>query len=371
MKWICLLLVLTMPGNLLAEERSYLLEGTIGPYEVFMNLSSDGVTGGAVYFYKSSLHDIKLRGIAVNDSIILYCNSYNPELNRQDTSETLFLKPEGNSASGRWVSNTGKSLQVSLHRVNLNEIKNPFANLSYVLDQKSEDAFNYLRIACMKIVSEKTEKRGKYTIEYVHIDKSEVRVPRVTSGCDKLIMDKINGLIDNACIENACMFFSCSSFLYELRGVFINDDMISINTFAEFDCGGPHPDGANESLNINVKTGTKLALEDILYLSPSTIPATESDEWLTYRDQVFAPKLIALLKKLFPAQMKDKGADDDCDYSRSDVWSFSEWYIMDKGLYLLPQFPHVSGPCRDPGWSIIPFSVLKKYANPVSGITLP
>ena len=367
--FILVLLLLTL--QLQASEKSYLLEGNVGPYPIIMNLSTDGETCGAVYFYQSSLHDIHLSGTTTGNKLTLYCNSYNKNLKRNDTSETITLELTGNNAAGGWVSNEHKKLDVNLHTVNLATVVNPFARLPYVIGQKAEDTYNYMRTASMKLKGDSIVKVGNITLEYVRVGKCPVVYPRIADGCDKEIMDKVNKLINNTLIENTCMFFSCSSYDFKLKSVFINKDVLSINTYTDYYCGGAYPDYGNDPLNLNLKTGNKLNLEDVLYLSNANVPSSESVEWLTYRGDVFAPKLIALLNSLYPKKMKEHGEDANCDYNSKEPWSFPNWYLTDKGLHLLPDFPHAAGICRNPGWSVIPFAELKKHQNPKSGITLP
>ena len=370
MKIARIIAILLLSLQLHATEKSYLFEGNVGPYPIIMNLSTDGETCGAVYFYQSSLHDIHLSGKASGNILTLYCDSYNKKLKKNDTSETITLKVNGNNAVGSWVNNEGKKLEVTLHTVNLATVTNPFAKLPYVIGQKAENTYNYMRIASMKLVGDSLVKVGNITLEYVHIGKSKVIYPRIADGCDKEIMKKVNKLIENTLIESTCMFFSCSSFDFKLQSVFINKDVLSVNTYTDYYCGGAYPDYGNDPLNLNLKTGNKLNLEDILYLSSADVPSSETEEWLTYRGDVFAPKLIDLLKNLYPKQMKGKGEDAVCNYNTKEAWSFPNWYLTEKGLHLLPDFPHVAGICRNPGWSVIPFAELKKHHNPKSGISI-
>ena len=371
MRLSSIIALLLLSCQLQAAEKSFLLEGNVGPYPVIMNLSTDGETCGAVYFYQSSLHDIHLEGSANGNKLTLYCNSYNKKLKRNDTSETITVEVFGNNASGSWVNNEGKKLEVSLHTVNLATVVNPFFKLPYVIGQKAEDTYNYMRTASMKLKGDSLVKVGNITLEYVHIGKSPVMYPRIADGCDKEIMEKVNKLINNTLIENTCMYFSCSSYDFKLKNVFINTDVLSINTYTDYYCGGAYPDYGNDPLNLNLKTGNKLNLEDLLYLSNTDVPSSESEKWLTYRGDVFAPKLIDLLRNLYPKKMKEHGEDATCNYNTKEAWSFPNWYITEKGLHLLPDFPHAAGICRNPGWSIIPFTEFKKHQNPKSGITLP
>jgi hypothetical protein len=80
------------------------------------------------------------------------------------------------------------------------------------------------------------------------------------------------------------------------------------------------------------------------------------------RDKLFAPGLIALLRRYHPQEMKPPkaGDEDDCDYTQTDVWNFPAWSLGSKGLWVGAIFPRVMRPCDSPDWAIIPWSALKR-----------
>lgn len=90
------------------------------------------------------------------------------------------------------------------------------------------------------------------------------------------------------------------------------------------------------------------------------MPAQGSDAWYSYRDKVFAPALVALLRGYHPQEMAPpkKDDDDDCDYTQSDVWYFPSWSLSAKGLWVGASFPRVARACDGPEWAIIPWPAL-------------
>ena len=367
MKYFLSLLLTILLTKAFAGNNTYLLEGTIGSYPIVMNLNYDDSTSSAAYFYKSAKKDMQLTGITVGIHIILYAERWNEKIKRNDTSETITLKIEGKGAFfGTWENNKHEKLEVSLKAVEINNVHNPFAALPYVKAQKTEDPYNYMRITAMPVVKDSVVKQGKFTLEYVHVENTGVYSLRIAG--NDVVTDKINEILTNALLESAAKYFSCSSYTYTIRHLFISDDVISVHAFEEYSCGGAHPDYDNIPVNINAKTGEALALEDILYLHEGTIPVTESDEWLTYRHDIYGPALLELMKDLYPKHMKDK---DPCDYTQNYIWDYPKWYLTEEGLHLSPEFPHVVAICRDPEWSVIPYKTLRKYKNTKNEISLP
>lgn len=366
MKYIFSLLLTLLLARANAQNNAVLLEGTIGNNLIVMNLNFDDSTSTATYFYKSAKKDIQLIGTTVGVHIFLYAEKWNAKTKKTDTVETITLRQTGKSTfTGTW-ENRHEKLDVSLKAANISNAHSPFDALPYVKAQRADDPYSYLRIAEMQLVKDSVAKQGRFMLEYIHVANANVYSFRLIG--DDAVTNKINAILANALVESAERYFSCSSYTHAIRHLFINNDVISVHAFEDYNCGGAHPDFENIPLNINAKTGEPLALEDILYLHDGGIPVPESDEWIAYRRNVYGPALLSLMKDLYPKHMKDK---EPCDYTQSYIWEYPKWYLTNDGLYLSPEFPHVVAICRDPEWSVIPYKTLKKYKNPRSEISLP
>jgi len=367
MKYIFSLLLTLLLANANAQNNTGLLEGAIGNNPIVMNLNFDDSTSTATYFYKSAKKDIQLTGTTVGVHIFLYAEIWNAKTKKTDTSETIILKQTAkNTFTGTWENSKHEQLDVSLNAADISNAHSLFDALPYVKAQRADDPYSYLRIAAMQLVKDSTVKQGRFTLEYVHVENANVYSFRLAG--NDAATDKINATLTNALVESAARYFSCSSYTYAIRHLFINDDVISVHAFEDYNCGGAHPDFENIPLNINAKTGEPLALEDVLYLRDEDIPVPESDEWIAYRRNIYGPALLSLVKDLYPKHMKDK---EPCDYTQSYIWEYPKWYLTNEGLYLSPEFPHVVAICRDPEWSVIPYKTLKKYRNPKSEISFP
>jgi hypothetical protein len=116
-----------------------------------------------------------------------------------------------------------------------------------------------------------------------------------------------------------------------------------------------------------------LRLDDVVWFGKTKPPKEDSDAWFDYRDTVFGPKVVQLLKQLYPSDMTASAENDNeqCDYTDPDVWNFPTWQLTKKGLYLGAIFARAERVCDNPGWSVIPYKALKPYLNPASRLKLP
>ncbi len=216
-----------------------------------------------------------------------------------------------------------------------------------------------------------TEKKGSYTIRKFGIPHTSVSYFNITGGLDSAVAEKVNALLDEEALSLAEGECSCTSpldmasYSSEVVHTFFGPHVISVVTNIAYDCGGPHPDEALSTLNINTATGELLELGDVLCL----LKGIEGPD-VQHSDD-YAEQLIGLLKRLFPAHMKAGASGEGCDYTDQMCWQYASWYFTSQGLHLSPSFPHIVAECADEEWSTIPYSEVKKYPNPKKKITLP
>ncbi len=356
-----------------AEE--FLLTGTIGKHPVILNIMVDGNDAEGNYCYHSSAIDIPLKGESAQDGMLLYVIRNSAKTGYDDTAEVFKIThTAGQGWVGKWTNRKGKVLDIVLRPANVTAIKHPYAHLPVVKKYFSSNKYNYLRSASLPIIADTgLTTNGKYKLKYYHLKNSPIFMFEIVSGLDNVIAAKVNDLLRNNFIDNASEFCSClgadtPDYQYDIDNVYLTDNILSINVMVEFYClQAAHPDGGNVPLTIDLKTGNQLVLEDVLYLS-GPAPSPNTVKWGHYREKIYGPKLLALLKKLYSKQLE---ANEECDYNSSDPWAFAEFYITQNGLYLSPSFPHVAAPCRNPEWAYIPFDLLKKYKHPAKHIVWP
>ena len=110
-----------------------------------------------------------------------------------------------------------------------------------------------------------------------------------------------------------------AEFLQDVTPTFISPSVISLNISTSYDCGGAHPDFGDSPLNIDVKTGHPLSLEDVLWVGEGQPilhadryrggdqPLTEAEDAARskYQREIFKPWLIKQLTALYPDEMKE------------------------------------------------------------------
>ena len=135
---------------------------------------------------------------------------------------------------------------------------------------------------------------------------------------------------------------------------------MSFYTSSSYFCGGAHPDFEEKDYTFDVKDKFKaLTLEDFIYFKEGNPPAENRDAWMNYRTKTFGPKLVQILKKLFPKDMKQ---DAECEPSEpSDFWNFCNWNLTPKGLAVGSTPPYAAKQCWQ-GFTI-PYETLNKYGK--------
>jgi hypothetical protein len=364
-----ILILLLFSVDLNAKENSILLEGHIGEFPIVLIISQRQDIWFGSYFYKSFKKDIEFTGKTVKNELLLSATKWDSKSQGQKTIETLHLKwGTDSSLAGRWLNNRKKELSVSLQKLKIDEVQNPFENFPEVKRMKVEEPYSYVRTSFIRLDRDSIVIKGKYTFEYLKADHSNIYFPVLLDGSAHV--DKVRNIMLQYLVTTANSYYSCSYFNYRLVENYTHGNLISIRFNTDYYCGGAYPDNCINVININTQTGRELQLEDVLYLHKGSRPKYATDEWNDYRVQIFEPLLMKLLCKLYPLQMK---SDDnaDCDYSREYTWAFSQWYMNHRGLNICPNFPHVAAVCREPQWCIIPYSELKKFRNPHVKLNLP
>lgn len=354
-----------------------LLKGKIGAYPVIMELNSfDDTVAYARYFYESKRKDIELNGtIGKDGSIAVVCyNNYEQEFDSK--SEKLELKKTKNGYAGTW-STTQKTLPVNLYSFSVDSIKNPFSGYHYVGKLKTESPLDYVRMAGLQFIKDSVDKRNGHYLDWYHEKYSNTQLFRLRKEVMTEALEKINEQLQEAQLEYSSNALTCTSpigeteYYQSIDHIFLNDDVLSVNIFTSYYCGGAHPDFGSSSLNFNLSTGVVLKLDDVLWFGKTKTFEQDSGEEYDYRDSVFAPKIVALLQQLYPEEMKPTDDDDECNYADPEVWEFPNWYFTDKGLYLGATFARYARSCDEPEWSVIPYRIVRKFKNPSLKLKLP
>ena len=357
------------------QDQPVLLDGKIDKYPVVMEINIYDSTCDIRYFYLTQKKDIRLAGTINSDGRIKAESD-----DRGDNTilkEQLDLKKTASGYAGAWI-NGKKRLAVLLKRTSADKYRNQYEYLPGIKELKKEYPYDYIKTANFVFTKDSTSKDGVAEIEWYKEKYSGISMPRIKSGYASSALQKINTVLLEQHLMESKNFLECSSGAfgeYELSVDYIlgHNNVFSMVIIVSYYCGGAHPDFGSNGLNFDGSTGKLLKLDEVFWFGKTKPPVEGSDEWYNYRSKTFAPKIVELLKSVYPDQMKllKETDEEQCDYTDSEVWDFPNWYFTEKGLYFGAIFARAARVCDSPEWSVIPYKFLTPYLNPDCKIKLP
>jgi hypothetical protein len=353
------------------QDQKILLSGKIDKFPIIMELSIYDTNYSARYFYFNQKKDINLDGSIDDKGNIRIAFT---KLAEDDPTEWFELKKTVDGYSGNWHT-PKKNLPVFLAQTSVEKYNNPYGYLPGLKKLKKESPYEYVKTASFSFIKTRDSREGMAEFEWYREKYSGIELPRVKNGYSPQALKKMNdALLEKHLLESqdylSCMSEPSHEYNLEIPTVFTHKNVVSIEIFTSYSCGGAHPDFGSEGLSFDGATGNLLKLDDVISFSKTQPPPAGSDAWDAYREEVFAPAIVELFKKIYPKEMK-ASQDDGCDYSDEYVWHFPSWHFTEKGLYLGAIFGRAARNCDDPEWSIIPYKQLKTLLNPNSKLKLP
>jgi hypothetical protein len=321
--------------------------GTLGKSEILLKLMTEknaGISGS--YYYRNYAIDIRLEGKINKSSITL------SEFGAGSTDPTasVSLNSAGNVLSGRWASvkQPKRFLAINLRRVtskDLSKLKLPSTTM--LNKWKLEQPYDYLRFnAPLKPV--KTETINGKKVQWWLEPKSKIVFLRL-EGESKTVNNALTDEHYRIAYNNLdCLSSFNGDFSYTPTVALYSKRILSISASVYYYCGGAHPDGGSENLNLDLETGKELQLEDVYRFIPipeglKIDPSDYSESYSKYREA-----RGAAVKKLILNQFGGftKGIDQECSNAYSDeTFSYFSWYLNAKGLVIESAFPHVAAAC--------------------------
>jgi hypothetical protein len=360
----------------IGQEKTILLDGKIDKYPIVMQIDTYDSICTIKYFYLNQLKDILLEGpIDEKEKLKVITDDRGDD---KIDKEQFELTKTSSGYAGIWTSGK-KKLTVNLKEVSIEKYKNQYEYLHDIKALKNDDKYNYIKTANFNLILDSISTNGNVQLSWYHEKYSGIVMPRIKSGYSPIVLQKINSsLLENHLTESKnsleCASERWGEFNLTSEYIFSDKYMISFNISVGYYCGGAHPDFGSEGLNFDTQTGELLNLDKVFWFGNKKPPVENSSEWYDYRDSVFAPKIVEIFKKIYPAEMKTQQESSDdyyCDYADSEVWNFPNWYFTNKGLYLGAIFGRVARSCDSPEWSVIPYKILKNYLSPQSKLKLP
>ncbi|MFM2372527.1 MAG: hypothetical protein RIS85_2249 [Pseudomonadota bacterium] len=344
-----------------SEDRAPLVyAGKVGKADVVLKLErfDDGVIGR--YFYTRHRLDIPLEGDWRGDNLALTSDA---------TGDRLNLRVKGNALTGTLITAKGKSVATGLQRVDFAAPVDP--HIAALLPQLSP--YDQLQLAGLSLIPGEVSQRDGRTVRNYREPVSGISLFRIESGYPAEALRRLNTMLERQHLREVSVWFGCPGFdgapgmdISEAGTPWLSENYVSYDWTSSWTCAGTaHPDFGSEGHTYDVRTGREIALDEILHFGSTAPPAEGDDKFYTYRGEVFAPAVVALLRKLYPEEFPartagEQVADDECDYGDAEVWAFPSWYLDGDGLHLGAVFPRVMRACDTPEWSIIPWDHLPK-----------
>lgn len=370
MKTTLLLLLFVGTATLLNAQ---LYSGKIGKFSIYLQVdpaSENGEVYGR-YFYNSACVDIPFEGTKSGAKLTVYAGSF---LQEKEQKERFNLVLKGSSLSGTWKKN-GKSLKVALKAISENSITNPFKKNPFVKEEDYFKGFEHVRssLASFVALDSFTNLKNGIQLQWYKEKHWNSVLFRVTKGLPQATMTWVNNYMESEqlgdfCARGSCGFGEELEYSSDLTDYFVNADFLSTNILTAYYCGGAHPDFSSRKTILDLKNLRELNTEDILQFDGVVFPKTDveyNEAWFEYRENTYGPTITELLKANYPEKFTTEGNEDECVYDDPSVWSLSDVMITEDGLLFGAYFYRAARYCDDPEWSVLPYSQVSEFLNPV------
>jgi len=379
----CAAVLFSLIPSVHAEDGRRVFTGTLGkmPIVVELNITQqDEVTGR--YFYEKYHRDLPLNGALQNGTLTL--TEGNNRYGDDKPLSTLELEETGSGWQGEWRSPQGKKLPVKLTEARLTAPTS--STLPFIAALPYSEPYEYLRLQGLKLKPAKKENFMGYDLQWWTEPETKISLFSVESGLSKDDQQRVNQQLLGRLWNEVISYHGCQlqggenvEFMQQAQPKMISPAVVSLNISTSYYCGGAHPDFGDSPLNIDVKTGHPLSLEDVLWvgegkpllhaerdsLGDEPLSKDESNARYQYVSKELVPWVIKQFTALYPTEMKTPTGDDDCNFQDESIWGTSPWYFTEKGLYLGAYFARVQRSCDRPDWSILPYSLVKQHPGAV------
>ncbi|KAB2519394.1 hypothetical protein F8N49_20015 [Pseudomonas sp. GXM4] len=379
----CAAVLFSLIPSVHADDGRRVFTGTLGktPIVVELNITQqDEVTGR--YFYEKYHRDLPLSGALQNSTLTL--TEGNNRYGDDKPLSTLELEETGSGWQGEWKSPQGKKLPVKLIEARLTAPTS--STLPFIAALPYSEPYEYLRLQGLKLKPAKKENFMGYDLQWWTEPETKISLFSVESGLSKDDQQRVNQQLLGRLWNEVISYHGCQlqggenvEFMQQVQPKMISPAVVSLNISTSYYCGGAHPDFGDSPLNIDVKTGHPLSLEDVLWvgegkpllhaerdsLGDEPLSKDESNARYQYVSKELVPWVIKQFTALYPTEMKTTTGDDDCNFQDESIWGTSPWYFTEKGLYLGAYFARVQRSCDRPDWSILPYSLVKQHPGAV------
>jgi len=352
-------------------------QGQVGSAPIVMELdiSSTGDDVIGRYFYRKYNADIPLIGKKTEDGKLHLAER---PLRDEDKLEFnhIVLSPKGKGWQGKWQGpEAKKSLPVTLKPLDASmhatvKAKDPsWVSLPYDLAKR----------AGMRLKAGEKQNFMGYTLEWMEEPVTKIKMFRVRDGFSGGTLNRINAMLEERQWQEIYSYFACrvgnkSSFDFDqtVTPRFLSTRLLSVSIFTNYYCGGAHPEFIDNPLNLDIGSGKRLVLEDLLWLKSGEPQLSRNAdgrrEDFEYENRVLAPWLAKTMTGLYSHKMMPPHNEkDSCNYTDTEIWSLPIWYLTPKGIYVSPYFARVARNCEYPDWSILPWRIVNEHPGRLKG----
>lgn len=354
-------------------------KGKIGDYPVFLELTSSVSEGKTVfegaYFYESKCLDIRFEGKIAGNKYLLEAGVL---YHYQKVDPELFtLIKVGKALSGTWEYR-GKKLDVVLLEYNPAQTDNPFLRNPLVQAQNLSH-FERIRTSFAEITKTDSVQKLENGVElaFYREKHSDSYVFRITKGLPAAEMTWANQFLEAEQLRSFSSYGTCGTgeFQDHFHPLVVNADFISYKENVYHDCGGPRPYYYTDFVNVSLADKHVIDTDELLQF-PGFVRETEETyrEYMAYRENAFAPRIVAYLKAEHPDEFPDRALSDPpksgnyddgfCHYEDPYFWHYGDVLITAEGFQISAHFDYYMSDCDDPEWAVIPYETLKEYLNP-------
>lgn len=376
---VVLLACSTVSTSLWAENGTQVYTGTLGKTPIVLEVNTN--SGEGRYFYQKYRQDLVLSGAKDGDELVM-----DEGEDEDEPRPKIRLKPMPEGWSGEWTSPKGKVLKIELQQARLAPVSSE--TLPYLAQLHDKSPYEYLRLQGLKLKQGQTQNFMGYTLQWWSEPQSNIALFEVVSGYTPEVRQRVNQQLMAGLWRGVVEYFGCTvhgaagSYAQTSQPMLMAPSVMSVVTSSEYYCGGAYPDQNNAAINFDTRTGNALTLEDVLWVGQGKplhfdenrdeYSSSSFDEYSEYRSKELAPWLVAQLLKLYPKDMTEKPnvEENSCQYNDDYPWNYPGWYFAETGIKLEPSFAHVAAVCREIGWSVLPYNLVKQHPGGVA-VQLP
>lgn len=350
------------------DETVLLFEGKIGKASIVMELTLNGSEVYGAYYYKRFKKSIELQGKYTGPKTIELV------FENWTTKETFLLKDIGSETesiySGTWKNEKSQApVSVYLHEADFSKIVVKNAYVKYTLLSE----YDYSRLADIQFKQDSIQKiNSEFAITWLRDTLSDFRSFQINKNIASKSIDSINLFLERLHFSELLAYLDCRGSEYNsgIHNVYIRNHVLSFALSASYECGGAHPDFGTNGYTFNMDTGLEMEITDFLFFGKTKKDYKEGESYKLGGD-VMGPNVVKLLTKLYPEEMKKPtDEDENCDYSDTEVWNYTAWYLTAEGLYLYPYFYRAARNCDGADFSFIPYATLVNFKNPSVSIPM-